>query len=68
MFLLLPKDQTFIFYSTEKVHKNQNKAFEWEILKDPKLIWMMVSQTLLALAFMIPFTYLPDVINSLGYR
>ena len=54
--------------STEKVHKNQNKAFEWEILKDPKLIWMMVSQTLLALAFMIPFTYLPDVVNSLGYR
>ena len=54
--------------SSEKVHKNQNKAFEWEILKDPKLIWMMVSQIFLAVAFMIPFTYLPDVIISLGYR
>ena len=52
----------------EKPDQIQNKVFEWQILKDPKLILMMISQTLLAVAFMIPFTYLPDVIISLGYR
>ena len=52
----------------ERIAKSQSKIFEWHILKDPKLILMMISQTLLALAFMIPFTYLPDVIITLGYR
>ena len=55
-------------FPPEKPNQSQNKVFEWQILKDPKLIVMMISQTLLAVAFMIPFTYLPDVIISLEYR
>ena len=50
-------------------HKEKRKSiFAWYILKDPKFIFFMTSQFFLAHAYMIPYTYLPEVVISLGYR
>ena len=50
-------------------HKDKRKSiFAWYILKDPKFIFFMISQFFLAHAYMIPYTYLPEVVISLGYR
>ena len=54
---------------TCKTEAKQKKGlFAWYILKDPRFLLFMVSQFFFAVAYMIPFTYLPEVVISLGYR
>ena len=48
--------------------EKENGLFALYILKDPKFMFFMVSQFFVAIAYMIPFTYLPEVVMSLGYR
>ena len=55
--------------NSDRVNNTKEKGlFAWYILKDPKFIFFMASQFFLAIAYMIPFTYLPEVVMSLGYR
>ena len=55
--------------NSDRVSNEKEKGlFAWYILKDPKFIFFMASQFFLAIAYMIPFTYLPEVVMSLGYR
>ena len=49
-------------------NEKENGLFALYILKDPKFMFFMVSQFFVAIAYMIPFTYLPEVVMSLGYR
>ena len=50
-------------------HKERKRPlFAWYILKDPRLILFMLNQLFLAFGYMIPFTYLPEIITSYGYR
>ena len=51
-----------------KETKEKKGLFAWYILKDPRFLLFMVSQFFFAVAYMIPFTYLPDIVISLGYR
>ena len=51
-----------------KETKEKKGWFAWYILKDPRFLLFMVSQFFFAVAYMIPFTYLPDIVISLGYR
>lgn len=70
------KSQTNQIINDDKMLRKPNKSpnktmkslFAWYILKDPKFIYFMLSQFFLAIAYMIPFTYLPEVVISLGYR
>ena len=50
-------------------HKEiKRPLFAWYILKDPRFIYFMLNQLFLAFGYMIPFTYLPEIITSYGYR
>ena len=50
-------------------HKERKRPlFAWYILKDPRFILFLLNQLFLAFGYMIPFTYLPEIITSYGYR
>ena len=54
--------------SAEDKAEKKRPLFAWHLLKEQRFVLFMFNQFFLAFGYMIPFTYLPEIITSYGYR